>query len=133
MYDHLAVCRRLYDGFANRDPKVMMEVMTEDFSAQVSAGMPLGVGGAHQGRTAMFEEVWGPVFSAYEMNVEVETLLSCEDGSVVAIGNYRGVERSSEARVDARFAHILKLRDARVCSLEQITDTRAWDPGHTIA
>ena len=28
--------------------------------------------------------------------------------------------------VDARFSHVLTLRDGRVASLEQITDTRSW-------
>lgn len=128
MEENAVVCHRLYDGFARRDPKAMMDVMTDDFTGRVSKGMPLGVGGIHRGRKEMFGEVWGPIFGAYEMNVELESLLTCDDDTVVAIGNYRGVERASETRVDARFAHLLRVRDGRICSLEQITDTRSWVP-----
>ena len=121
-----AICRRLYDGFAGRDPEAMMEVMADDFVGRVSKGMPLGVGGVHRGAKAMFIEVWGPIFGAYEMNVEVESMWACDEDTVVVIGNYRGVERSSRSRVDARFAHLLRVRHGRICSLEQITDTQSW-------
>lgn len=126
MTDTLAIARRLYDAFAARDPHAILDALTEDFAGQVSAGMPLAVGGRHDGREAMLREVWGPVFAAYDLSVEAERYLASGEETVVVLGHYRGIERATARRVDARFAHVLTVRDGRVGALEQITDTRAW-------
>jgi ketosteroid isomerase-like protein len=98
--------------------------MTNDFVGEVSAGMPLGVGGQHEGSEAMLREVWGPIFARYDVRIDVERVLETDGGTVVVIGDYRGVERSTGRAFDARFAHVLSIRDERGSGLEQITDTR---------
>jgi uncharacterized protein len=118
--------RRLYDAFAARDPAAILDALHEDFVGEVSAGMPLGVGGRHDGPRAMLEHVWGPVFAHFEMSVEAEELLSSGDDRVTAVGRYRGVERETGRRVDAVFAHVLTVRDGRIAALKQVTDTRSW-------
>jgi ketosteroid isomerase-like protein len=126
MTDPTASARRLYDGFAARDGEALLAAMTEDFVGVVSTGMPLGVGGRHEGRDAMLRDVWAQVFAAYDLAVEADRYLVCGPDEVVVLGNYRGAERATSRPVDARFAHVLTLRDGRVASLEQITDTRSW-------
>jgi ketosteroid isomerase-like protein len=124
--DPTAIAQRLYDAFAARDGEALLAAMTEDFVGTVSAGMPLGVGGRHQGRDAMLRDCWAQVFMAYDMNVEPDRYLVCAPDEVVVLGSYRGSERATSDPVDARFAHVLTLRDGLVASLEQITDTRSW-------
>jgi hypothetical protein len=51
---------------------------------------------------------------------------SAPDARVVVLGSYRGTARASGAPLDARFAHVLTLRDDRIVALEQITDTARW-------
>lgn len=99
--------------------------MTEDFVGEVSEGMPLAVGGRHEGPEAMLREVWGAVFAAYDVSVDAERYLPCGESTVVALGRYRGVERATGRPLDARFAHVLAIREGRVSRLEQITDTGA--------
>lgn len=127
MTDTVTIAARLYDAMAARDASALLEAMTVDFVGRASAGMPLGVGGRHNGRDAMLRDVWMPVFSAYDMNVDVESFLPSGEDTVVALGFYRGIERGTGRRMEARFVHILDVDGDRVAGLEQVTDTRCWD------
>lgn len=118
--------QRLYDAFAARDPQAILASLHPEFVGEVSAGMPLGVGGRHEGPEAMLRDVWAQVFAHYEMSVEAEELLPCGGDRVVAIGHYRGTERESGHEVDASFAHVLVISDDRIVALHQITDTANW-------
>lgn len=119
------LARRLYDAFLAPDAEAIMALLDPEFEGDVSAGMPLGVGGRHSGAETMMREVWIPVFSAYDVRVEADELI--ESGAqVVAIGGYRGTERSSGTPFDASFAHVLTIRDGLITALRQITDTASW-------
>jgi len=118
--------QRLYDAFAARDPQAILASLHPEFVGEVSAGMPLGVGGRHEGPEAMLRDVWAQVFAHYEMSVEAEELLPSGLDRVVAIGHYRGSERESGHEVEASFAHVLVISDDRIVSLNQITDTARW-------
>lgn len=126
MSEQLLAARRLYDGFAARDGQAVLDALQEDFLGEVSDGMPLGVGGRHEGRDAMLRDCWGPVFATYDMHVEAEEYLDCGSDRVVVTGRYRGPHRAEGWPVDAAFAHVLTIRDGRVAGLRQITDTARW-------
>lgn len=128
MTDQLEAARRLYDAFAARDGQAILAALDDDFVGTVSAGMPLDVGGRHDGAVAMLRDVWGPIFLAYEMRVEAERYYPSGDDHVIAVGHYRGNERTSGRPVDAAFAHVLTVRDGRISALDQITDTARWRP-----
>jgi ketosteroid isomerase-like protein len=122
----IATAQRLYDAFAARDGEALLAAMTEDFVGVVSAGMPRGVGGRHDGRDAMLRDVWLEIFAGYDLAVEADRYLVCASEEVVVLGSYRGSERATNRPFAARFAHVLTLRDGRVAALEQITDTGSW-------
>lgn len=126
MPDPLPTARRLYDALAAHDGPALLDVLAEDFVGDVSEGMPLGVGGVHRGREAMLREVWGPVFAAYRIHVELDELHPSGPDRAIAIGHYRGTNRNDGAVVDARFAHVLTIEDDRITALRQITDTNRW-------
>jgi ketosteroid isomerase-like protein len=113
---------RLYAAMRAKDPRAILEALGDDFVGEVNAGMPLGVGGRHDGPRAMLRDVWGPVFAAYNAVPEVEELVPAGEDRVVALGHYRG------DGFTAAFAHVLTVRDGRVTRLRQFTDTRSW-PG----
>lgn len=126
MVDNLAAARRLYAAFAARDPRAILESLHPAFVGEVSAGMPLGLGGTYEGPEAMLSQVWGPVARVYDLTPELGELLACGTDRVVAVGTYRGALRDSGAPVDAAFAHVLTMRESRVARLVQITDTARW-------
>jgi uncharacterized protein len=129
LQNSVPAARRLYDAMAERDIRAIRDAMTDDFVGEVSDGMPLAVGGRHDGPEAMLRDVWGRIFAAYDVSIDVDRLLPSGDDVVVALGRYRGCERATTRPLDARFAHVLTVREDRVSSLEQITDTRRWAGG----
>jgi uncharacterized protein len=126
MHDQTATARRLYEAFASRDPAALRDALADDFVGQVSAGMPLSVGGEHIGPEAMIRDVWAKVFEVYEIHVDAERFYPSGDQHVVAVGRYRGTVRASGRPMEASFAHILTIRDGRIARLHQITDTGSW-------
>ena len=92
---------------------------------QVSEGMPLGVGGRHEGSETMLRECWGKIFAAYDVRVDAEQFYVSEN-NVVAVGYYRGASRETGREFEAAFAHVLSTDDGRVSGLRQITDTERW-------
>lgn len=121
-----AVAARLYEAFAGTDGQALLDVLTDDFVGTVSAGMPHGVGGTHEGPADMIGCVWGRIASLYEMHVDPVEYLPVDDERVVVLGRYWGTARDGDSAVDAVFAHIITTRGDRVAALQQITDTARW-------
>jgi ketosteroid isomerase-like protein len=121
-----AVAQRLYDAFACTDGQALFDLLTDDFVGIVSAGMPHGVGGDHQGRIDMIAGVWGRIASHYDMHVDPVEYLPVDDERVVVLGRYWGPARDGGSTVDAAFAHVITTRGDRVAALQQITDTARW-------
>jgi uncharacterized protein len=126
MSDQVDAARRLYAAMAARDVGALLEAMDDDFAGSVSEGMPLGVGGRHDGRERMGRDVWVKVFAAYDTTPQVTRYIETGGPELVAIGRYVGTARETGRRLDAAFAHVLSIRDGRVASLHQITDTQRW-------
>ena len=120
-----------YRAFAERDAAGLVAALHPDCVGHVTAGMPFGVGGRHEGPEAMLR-VWLRVFQSYDVTPVPESILaqpaSDGDGKFVVHGWYEGVERSSGAPVRAEFIHVLELQDDRIVGLRQVTDTASWPP-----
>ncbi|HEY8545766.1 MAG TPA: nuclear transport factor 2 family protein [Acidimicrobiales bacterium] len=120
---------RMYRAFAERDLDGLRSVLAGDFVGHVSAGMPLGVGGRHDGAEAMIHDVWLPVFGAYDVTPVPDSIVEVGDTAVVH-GWYRGTVRATGEEVAAELVHLLTLdgeRD-RITGLRQVTDTASWPP-----
>jgi ketosteroid isomerase-like protein len=126
MPDALAPVHRLYDAFARHDGRAMRDALHPEFVGEVTPSMPLGTGGVHYGADAMFAEVWGPVFRAFDLEVAAEEVLPTGPAGAVVLGRYRGSARATGAPLDAVFAHVVEVRDDRVARIRQITDSAAW-------
>lgn len=118
---------RLYAAFANRDVDGLLGALHPEFVGQVTAGMPLGVGGAHHGPDAMMD-VWFRVFGAYDVIPVPTEIWLGDDRTVIVHGWYRGTHRSTDTEVSAEFVHLLDIDDGTVRGLRQITDTASWTP-----
>ena len=122
----ITTAERLYQAFADRDLAGLRAVLAEDFVGEVSAGMPLGVGGHHDGAEAMLREVWLPVFGTYDVTPVPATVTEAADGTVVVHGWYRGTIRATGQPMEAEFVHVLVVAGDQVTSLRQVTDTASW-------
>ena len=126
MSEQVDAAKQLYDAMAARDVEGLFDAMHEEFVGTVSDGMPLGVGGRHVGRDRMVQDVWAKIFGAFDTCPRVARYIETGGPEVVAIGRYVGTARETGRPLDAAFAHVLSIRDGRVASLEQITDTQRW-------
>jgi ketosteroid isomerase-like protein len=124
--DQIRAAQRLYDAMAARDAHALFRAMHDDFRGTVSEGMPLAVGGRHEGPERMLLDVWAKVFEAYDVAPEVTRYVETGGEDLVALGRYVGTARGTGRPLDAAFAHVLSIRDGRVASLDQITDTQRW-------
>jgi uncharacterized protein len=124
--EEVRAAQRLYDAMAAHDGPALLAAMHEDFRGTVSEGMPLAVGGRHEGPERMLLDVWAKVFEAYDVTPAVTRYVETGGRDIVAIGRYVGTARGTGRPLDAAFAHVLSIRDGRVASLEQITDTQRW-------
>jgi ketosteroid isomerase-like protein len=131
MSDQVDAARKLYAAMTARDVDALLDAMHAEFAGTVSQGMPLGVGGRHDGRERMLQEVWAKVFAAYDMTPRVTRYIETGGAELVAIGRYIGTARETGRTLDAAFAHLLSIRDGRVASLEQFTDTQRWHEART--
>lgn len=123
--ENMALAQKLYAAFAAHDGKAILDVLSPTFVGDVSPGMPLGVGGRHEGPQQMLDETWIPVFRAYDVCPEADEFVEAGD-RIVALGAYRGTERSTGESFEAPFAHVIDISDGRITALQQITDTASW-------
>ena len=126
MSDPTDVARRFYAAMADGDGRALFDVLAEDFVADVSAGMPHGVGGEHHGAAETITEVWGRIDALYDVDVMPSEYLSVDHHRVVVLGAYRGAARDGGSRVDAAFAHVITVEGGKMTALRQITDTARW-------
>jgi uncharacterized protein len=126
---------RLYRAFAERDAAGLLQQLHPECVGWVSAGMPLGVGGRHDGAEAMLRDVWLPIFQTYDVTPIPDSVIAVPDtdgdGTIVVHGWYEGTERASGTAMRAEFVHLIVLEEERIVSLRQITDTASWPPPGT--
>jgi 2-(1,2-epoxy-1,2-dihydrophenyl)acetyl-CoA isomerase len=123
--DRVAFAQRLYDALGARDPAGIAAALDPAFVGVVSDGMPVGAG-RHDGAQAMIRDCWEEVFKAFDVALKIDERLTVDDDRLVFTGRYVGCERGTGRRVDAAFAHVLRLRGNQVVALRQYTDTARW-------
>lgn len=123
----------LYAAFADSDGPALAGLLDRSFTAWVSAGMPLGVGGPVPDPSTMLLNVWGAVFGTYDAAPYPEEYVEVSRSRFIVFGFYRGTCRSTGKGLDAAFVHDLTIRDGKVTSLVQITDTQQWHNALTAA
>ncbi|MFD3701585.1 hypothetical protein ACFWUP_00405 [Nocardia sp. NPDC058658] len=72
---------------------VLAGLLDRSFTARVSAGMPLGVGGAVPDPKTMLVNVWGAVSVEYDVAPYPEEFVDVDRERVSVFGAYRGTAR----------------------------------------
>lgn len=116
----------LYSALASGDRDGLARVVAPDFEGTLTESLPFGIGGTHHGREAMIEDGWWAFGRAFAVRVEPAEWIECADGRLLVVGRYRGRARTSEAPVDAAFAHLWTARDDRLCAVWHLTDSARW-------
>jgi 2-(1,2-epoxy-1,2-dihydrophenyl)acetyl-CoA isomerase len=119
--------QQLYQALAAADREALSLLLHPDFVGHITDGLPLDMGGRHDGPEAMRRDVWWTIGRHYKVVVQPEELRLLDDGRLFVAGHYRGEGRASGRRLDAEFIHLIAFAtDGRITSLRQLTDSAAW-------
>ncbi len=120
------VAGHLYAALDAHDGAGMARLLHSQFVGKVSAGMPFGVGGLVEGPGKMLRDVWAATFVHFDTAPQPDEYVFIGDDRVIVFGYYRGRGRATGNQYEAAFAHDITIRDGKVASLIQITDTKPW-------
>ena len=103
--DAIAVVRRIYDAFGQRDFAVIRQVIDPDIEIEYE-GVVLDAQGTYRGYEGM-GKLLATILEGFDVDsfdVHVEDIFEVRDGLVVAALHQRGVGRTSGAAVEIRIA-----------------------------
>ena len=124
---NVSTAQQLYRALAAGDRDALSTLLHPEFVGDVTDGLPLDMGGRHDGPEAMRRDVWWPIGRHYKVEVQPEEFRLLDDGRLFVGGHYRGEGRASGHRLDAAFIHLIGFAaDGRLKSLQQLTDSAAW-------
>ncbi len=123
----VSTAQQLYRALAAGDRKALSTLLHPDFVGHATDGLPLDMGGRHDGPEAMQRDLWWTIGRHYKVEAQPEDFRVLDDGRLFVAGHYRGEGRASGRRLDAAFIHLIGFAaDGRISSLRQLTDSAAW-------
>jgi 2-(1,2-epoxy-1,2-dihydrophenyl)acetyl-CoA isomerase len=123
---HSDLARSLYAALAAGDRDRLDALLHPDFVGEIAEGMPFGIGGRHEGASAMRRNGWGAIARHFTARAEPERFIEIGEQRLLVTGRYRGEGRQGGSKLDAAFAHLMAFEGERIRSLEQYTDTARW-------
>jgi 2-(1,2-epoxy-1,2-dihydrophenyl)acetyl-CoA isomerase len=123
----VSIAQQLYRALAAGDRAALSTLLHPDFVGHATDGLPLDMGGRHDGPEAMQRDLWWTIGRHYKVEAQPEDFGVLDDGRLFVAGHYRGEGRASGRRLDAAFIHLIGFAaDGRIASLRQLTDSAAW-------
>src|SRR6516162_2818190 len=123
----VSTAQRLYAALAAGDRQALSTLLHPDFVGHATEGLPLGMGGRHDGPEAMRRDLWWTIGRHYKVEAQPEDFRLLDDGRLSVAGHYRGEGRKSGRRLDAAFIHLIAFADdAELQTIEySVTDAVA--------
>jgi 2-(1,2-epoxy-1,2-dihydrophenyl)acetyl-CoA isomerase len=123
----VSTAQQLYRALAAGDRDAVSTLLHPNFVGHATEGLPLNMGGRHDGPLAMQRDLWWTIGRHYKVEAQPEEFRLLDDGRLFVAGHYRGEGRASGRRLDAAFIHLLAFAEnGRIVSLHQMTDSAAW-------
>jgi 2-(1,2-epoxy-1,2-dihydrophenyl)acetyl-CoA isomerase len=123
----VSTAQLLYRALAAGDRAALSTLLHPEFVGHATDGLPLDMGGRHDGPEAMQRDLWWTIGRHYRVEAQPEEFRLLDDGRLFVAGHYRGEGRASRRRLDAAFIHLIAFADdGRIVSLHQLTDSAAW-------
>lgn len=130
MTTNLDIIRATYEGVAAETGKNLMASLADDVVWTEAAGFAYA--GTYHGPQAIIDNVFQRLTNEWiDYQAKVHTYLS-EGDHVAAFGVYSGIYRKTGIAMKATFAHLDRLKEGKIISMEQYVDSatvvRAMDP-----
>ena len=123
----VSTAQQLYAALDAGDRPALSTLLHPKFVGHATDGLPLGMGGRHDGPEAIQRDLWWTIGRHYKVEAQPEEFRILDDGRLFVAGHYRGEGRKSGRRLDAAFIHLIDFADdGRIVSLHQLTDSAAW-------
>lgn len=121
MTTNLDIIRATYEGPSEENGKNLLAVLAPDATWTEAAGFPYA--GTYIGPEQIVAGVFQRLGTEWEgYNAKVHTYLA--DGErVAAFGVYSGTYRKTGKAMTATFAHLYRLKDGKIVSMEQYVDS----------
>ena len=124
--DGVRIVRELYDAFGTGDVEAALANMDQGIEWNEAEHYPYADGNPYVGPQAVLEGVFARLGSEWEgYTATPERLLDAGD-EVVALGTYTGTYNATGREVRAQFAHVWGVRDGKLVSFQQYTDTKQF-------
>jgi 2-(1,2-epoxy-1,2-dihydrophenyl)acetyl-CoA isomerase len=117
---------RLYEALVAGDADGVRGLITPDFDARFTAGLPIPGDGRLCGAEAAIEGGWWALGRRFAVRAKPEEWVATADGRLLVLGTYVGRGRQSGTEFTATFAHVWTARDGRISSVLQVTDSVAF-------
>lgn len=121
MNDNLDIIRATYEGSSEENGKHLLAALAPDATWTEAAGFPYA--GTYVGAEAIVANVFHRLATEWtDYRAEVHTYLADGD-RVAAFGVYSGTYKATGKSMRATFAHLYRLKDSKIVSMEQYVDS----------
>jgi 2-(1,2-epoxy-1,2-dihydrophenyl)acetyl-CoA isomerase len=117
---------KLYAALVAGDQEGLAKLVAPHFVGRTTPGMPMGIGGEHQGRDEMWDEFWSVIGSNFDVRPVTQEWVNCGRDRMLVVGRYMGSTRGTGAPLDAVFFHLWTAEGGKVTALEHLTDSAVW-------
>jgi ketosteroid isomerase-like protein len=123
---NVRVVRKIYEAFAQDDVPTVLDQLDQSIEWNEAENFIYADHNPYVGPQAVLEGVFARLGSEWEgFTVTPEEFLDAGD-RVVAVGTYSGMYKATGREVRAQFAHVWDVREGRVHSFQQYTDTKQF-------
>jgi uncharacterized protein len=120
---NVGLIQNLYAAFARGDGAAALAGMHATIVWNEAEGFPYADRNPYVGPAAVGEGVFFRLATEWDNFQAVPSELLDAGDTVVALGRYTATYKATGAPLDAQFAHVWRLRDGKVISFQQYTDT----------
>jgi len=119
------VVRGVYEALGRGDVAAVLGALDAEIEWWEADSFLYAGGNPYVGPQAVAKLLERAVTDVEEFAVVPERFIDAGD-AVVVEGRYRGTVKATGTPVDAQFAHVWRLRDGKVTTFQQYTDTAQW-------
>ncbi|EON90551.1 hypothetical protein MARLIPOL_18178 [Marinobacter lipolyticus SM19] len=121
MESNLDIIRATYEGASEENVRNLLAALAPNATWTEAAGFPYA--GTYTGPEAIIANVFQRLATEWiDYRAEVHTYLADGD-RVAAFGVYSGTYRKTGKAMTATFAHLYRLKDGKIVSMEQYVDS----------
>lgn len=121
--DNVAIIRKLYDAFAVGDVPGVLRAMSPSIVWNEAENFPYADGNPYKGPEAVANGVFMRCGTEWDgFTVTIDEILDGGE-TVVALGRYSGVYKTTGKAMNAQLAHVWRIRDGKIAQFQQYTDT----------